>query len=352
MISRVKQIHGLTNIKRERVLPIAGHVLVRRMQKVSPNDVIVAAALAPQFLLLDVSQGLNVSPTRADELLQRRSGDELSKGDIIAGPVGMFQRVIRAPQAGLVRIAGEGKVLYEMASPPYQLQAGLEGTVTNIIPERGAIIETKGALIQGIWGNGKVTFGVIQPVSNDLLQELVPEQLNISFRGAIIAAGYCRKPEVLELAGNIPIKGLVLGSLSSDLVPAALAVNYPILVIDGFGTSPVNNAAERILAANKDKNVTINAQTYDPFLGNVPEVIISQTAKSDINIPSETETLRVGKKVIMVNTPYSPQIGTIDRINYGKQTLPSGIEARTAEVSFGPDQKTTVPVSNLEIIKG
>ena len=172
MISRVKQIHSLTNIKRERVLPIAGHVFVRRMQKVSPTDVIVAAPLMPRFMLLDISQGLNVSSARADELLQRRSGDELSKGDIIAGPVGVLQRVIRAPESGLVRIAGEGKVLYEINSPFYELQSGLEGTVTNIIPERGAIIETKGALIQGVWGNGKVTFGVIQPVSSDLLKFL------------------------------------------------------------------------------------------------------------------------------------------------------------------------------------
>ena len=351
MINRVKQIHSLTNIKRERVLPIAGHVYVRRMQKVSPTDVIVAAPLMPRYLLLDISEGLNVSPTRADELLQRRSGDELSKGDIIAGPVGVLQRVIRAPESGLVRIAGEGKVLYEIASPYHELQAGIEGTVTNIIPERGAIIETRGALIQGVWGNGKVTFGVIQPISSDLLQELVPEQLNISLRGAIIAAGFCRKPEVLELAGSIPIKGLVLGSLSSDLVPAASSVNYPILVIDGFGTKPMNIAAEKILAANKDKNVALNAQAYDPFLGNFPELIISSSAKSDLNIPSETETLRVGKKVIMVNSPYSPQIGTIDRINYGKHTLPSGIKSGTAEISFGTGQMVTVPFNNLEIIK-
>jgi hypothetical protein len=351
MISKVKQIHSQTNIKRERVLPIAGHVYVRRMQKVSPTDVIVAAPLMPRYMLLDISQGLNVPPTRADELLQRRSGDELSKDDIIAGPVGVLQRVIRAPAAGLVRIAGEGKVLYEIASPYHELQAGLEGTVTNIIPERGAIIETKGALVQGVWGNGKVTFGVIQPVSNDLLQELVPEQLNISFRGAIVTAGFCRRPEVLELAGSIPIKGLVLGSLSSDLVPAASSVSYPILVIDGFGTSPMNSAAEKILTSNKDKNVALNAQKYDPFLGHFPEIIISNSVKSDLNIPVETETLKVGKKVIMVNSPHSPQIGTVDRINYGRHTLPSGIKTSTVDISFGADQKATVPVTNIEIIK-
>ena len=72
MNSKVKHIHPLTSIKRERVLPVAGHVLVRRMQKVSPADVIVVAPLASQYILMDIAQGLNVNPARADELLQRK----------------------------------------------------------------------------------------------------------------------------------------------------------------------------------------------------------------------------------------------------------------------------------------
>ena len=56
---------------------VAGHVLVRRMQKVSPADVIVVAPLAPQFILMDISQGLNVNAARADELLQRQAGEDL-----------------------------------------------------------------------------------------------------------------------------------------------------------------------------------------------------------------------------------------------------------------------------------
>ncbi len=351
MLSKVKHIHALTSIKRERVLPVTGHILVRRLQKVSPTDVIVLAPLSPQYMLLDISHGLKVSTSRADELLQRQAGDELSKGDVIAGPVGLFQRVIRAPKAGIVRIAGEGKVLYEIGSPPIELKAGMDGTVTNIIPDRGAIIETRGALIQGIWGNGKVTYGVIQPVSNDLLQELVPEQLNISFRGTILTAGYCKNPEVLELAGNIPIKGLILGSISSELIPAAMAVNYPILVVDGFGSTPMNSTAEKILVANREKNVALNAQIYDSFLGNIPEAIISNPTQPETDIPNESETLRAGKKVIITNSSQASQIGTIDRINLGKQTIPSGIEAQTADVSIGANQKAVVPLNNLEIIK-
>jgi hypothetical protein len=321
------------------------------MQKVAPTDVIVVAPLKPKFLLIDIAEGLNVSPSKADELLQRRSGDDLVKGDVIAGPVGLFQRVIRASDPGLVRIAGEGKVLFEIASPVKELQAGMDGTITNIIPERGAIIETNGALIQGVWGNGKIAYGVVQPVSNDLLQELVPEQLNISFRGVILSAGFCRSPEVLEAASNIPIKGLILGSINSDLIPLAKSVDYPIMVIDGFGEKPMNRAAESILVANKDRNIALNAQEYDPFQGNYPEVIISQTAHSETDSPSEIETLRAGKKVIIINGPDANKIGKIEAVLPQKRKIPSGIMAKVAEVTLPNDQVEIIPLANLKIIK-
>ena len=350
MTIKVKHYHELTSIKRERVLPVAGDVLVRRMQKVAPTDVIVVAPMAPEFILIDVAESLHVSPAKADELLLRQSGEELVKGDVIAGPVGMFKRVIRAPQSGQVKIAGEGKVLYEVESPTFELQAGMEGTITNIIPERGAIIETRGALVQGIWGNGKITYGIIQPVSNDMLQELVPEQLNIGFRGTIISAGFCRNPNVLETAGNIPIKGMILGSMSSALIPYAKAADYPIMVVDGFGTKPMNRTAERILAANKDNNIALNAQIYDPFLGNFPEVIISNSTMSDLDLPPQTGSLKAGKRVIIINGLLASRIGKIEEIYSQKRTIPSGISTEVAAVSLSGDKKVEIPLTNLELI--
>ena len=352
MISKVRHIHPLTSIRRERVLTIAGHVIVRRLQKVTPTDVIVVGPHTPKYLLLEIAQGLNVPPERADELLQRQSGDELAKGDVIAGPVGLFQRVIRAPYPGMVRIAGEGKVLFEIGSNPFELQAGMEGTVTNIIPERGAIIETRGALIQGVWGNGKITYGVIQPVSDNLKGELLAEHINIGFRGVILAAGFLKNPEILEIAGTIPVKGLVLGSMSSNLVQVANKMDYPIMVIDGFGSSPMNRAAEEILLANKERNIALNAMTYDSFLGKYPEVIISQSTTSEPELPSESETLSTGKTVIIVNGPLASKIGRIESIYPRKQVLSNGIETRTAEVSYDLDKKATIPLCNMEIIKG
>ncbi len=128
-------------------------------------------------------------------------------------------------------------------------------------------------------------------------------------------------------------------------------MNYPILVIDGFGTKPMNTAAEEILVANKDRNVVLHAQVYDPWSGKYPEIIISQPNQPEPNLPIESEPLASGKRVIIVNGSQSPQIGTIDLIHSRKKVLSSGIEARAAEVTYGNEKRATIPLSNVEILK-
>ena len=113
----------------------------------------------------------------------------------------------------------------------------------------------------------------------------------------------------------------------------------------------MNKAAEGILVANKDRNITLNAQVLDPFVGNFPEIIISQTSHSETEPPSEVESLRTGKKVIIINGPDANKIGKIEYILPHKQKLPSGIETRVAEVSLSSDQRAVIPLTNLEIMK-
>ena len=113
----------------------------------------------------------------------------------------------------------------------------------------------------------------------------------------------------------------------------------------------MNQAAQNILNANKDKNVALNAQVYEPFLGNYPEVIISNSTQSDPDLPLETDSLKAGKRVIIVNGLLASRAGKIEEILPQKKKLPSGISARVASVSLSGDEVAEIPLTNLEIIK-
>ena len=94
----------------------------------------------------------------------------------------------------------------------------------------------------------------------------------------------------------------------------------------------------------------MNAQELNTFKGEFPEGIITQSTTSEPDLPSEAETLKAGKKVIIINGPNSPQIGEIDKIISGRQVLANGIETKIAEVRLANENSTLLPLTNLEIL--
>lgn len=349
MLAPVKIITPLTSIQRERLLPVPGKVRARQGQEVSPDDVVAECNLAPKHSILNIAKSLNVPADRVDKLLQCKAGDKIVKNDIIAGPVGLFQRVVRASNAGRVKVAGEGKVLIENSTSPFQLKAGIDGTVSRIIPERGVVIETRGALLQGVWGNERVGYGLIQLLIDDVDDVLTVERIDVSLRGMLIVGGSCQDPEVLKTAEGIPIKGLVLGSMSASLIPLAKKMKYPIVVIDGFGKIPLNAAAYKLFTTiNKKRDVTIHAQSYQTFEGKRPEIIITLPSPGNIEPHLRGDEFMVGQNVYLTTKSYNSQTGTIEHILPKPFRFPSGVKAPAAEIRLSNDERVKVPLANLE----
>src|SRR3990172_9153258 len=96
MIAPVRHILPLTTIRRERVLPIPGKVVVRKGQKVGATDSVAEAKVNPEHLLLDVARGLKLPEEKADQAIHCKPGEKVAEGDVLAGPVGLAKRVIPA----------------------------------------------------------------------------------------------------------------------------------------------------------------------------------------------------------------------------------------------------------------
>ena len=348
MLAPVRHISPLTPIQRERILPIPGRVVVRQGQSVSPTDVVAECALAPKHFILKIAEGLNVSPDRADKLIQCQKGDNVSKGDVIAGPAGVFQRVVRAPFSGRVKLVGDGKALIEASVSPFELKAGMDGTVARIIPDWGVIIETRGVLIQGIWGNGKAAYGLMQLMLENPEDELIAGQINISARGTIGVGGYCQDPKVLKNAAQAPLKGLVLGSMSSALVPLAQQASFPILILDGFGRLPINSAAYKLLTTAQGRNISLHAQAYQASKGERPEIIITLPTPERLEPPLEVDEFSAGQRVYLMNKSYAAQTGTIEQILSKPFKFPNGIIAPVAEIRLENGDLVKVPLASLE----
>ena len=350
MLAPVLHVLPLTTIVRERVLPVPGKVLMHVNQRVNPTDVVAETTYAREHVLLDVARTFGISAGEADKLIRVNEGDRLEKGALIAEKQGLFSDTIKAPRAGRVMVCGSGQVLMEVGDARIELRAGLPGVVTQIIPDKGVVIRTAGALIQGVWGNGRIDNGLMVSLLEKPDDILAAGRLDVSLRGSVILAGQVRDLDTLKAAADLPVRGLILSSMPSTLIEAAYKMRYPILVTEGFGAMPMNSAAFKLMTTNNKREATVNADHFDRYTGIRPEVIIPLPISTEPDEPNQYERFEPGRQVRMRRPPNAGMLGTIAELPPGLSLLPSGLRAPAAEVKLENGEVILVPLVNLEVV--
>jgi len=349
MFSPVTHILPLTVIRRERLLPVSGKVLVRAQQKVVATDVIAEANLKSDYLMLDIARGLGMPVERAERFIHCKVGDQLSEGDVVAGPVGLAHRLIRSPRNGKTVLIGNGQVLLELSGSPFRIKAGISGTVTELIADRGAVIETTGALIQGVWGNGGVESGTMIILKQASNQIFVMSDIDISSRGSIVLATHCADPEALEFAEELPLRGLILASMTPNLIPIAKKLHIPVLVLEGFGCFQMNSLVSKLLNTSDKREIAINAEPWNRFTGTRPEIVIPLSAPGNVTTPQEVGAFTLGRRVRVLRAPKAREIGTIVGLKEAA-SFPGGLRATAAEVRLESGENHVFPIANLELL--
>lgn len=346
----VHHILPLATIIRERVLPIKGTVLARIGQKVNSADVVAEAVWAREHIFLDVARTLSLPPDEADKLIRIKAGDNVAAGTVIAQGRGLLPKQVRAPREGRVVAAGGGQVLLESGESRMELRAGISGTVTQIIADRGVEIQATGALVQGVWGNGRVDSGTIINLADKPDTSLTATRLDVSMRGSVLVAGQVREEAALLAAAELPVRGLIVGSMTPTLIAAARDVRYPIVLTEGFGSVPMNAVAYRLITTNAKREATLNAESFDRYSGARPEVIIPLPTTAPPAVPHDVDTFTPGQTVRLRRQPAVGQVATLMGLLDGLATFPSGLRAPAAEVRLENGEQLLVPLVNLEVV--
>ena len=345
-------INPMIAIQRERLLPLPGQVLVRQDQKVSSLDVVAETDFSQKHSLINIASLLRISPAEADSFIKCQVGDKLVVNQLIAPARGFFSRPVLSPYNGQVILVGEGQVLMEVGESKHTLLAYYPGMITAIFRDRGVEITTEGTVIQGIWGNGQMSSGYLRTLSGmespgDLLKL---DQFTHHIRGAILIAGHCNDRRVLKKAADLPLNGLILGSISSNLLNYASMIKLPIMVTDGFGHHPMNSRVYELLTSNIDQEVALISNVFDPYTGVRPEIIIPLPLSRNPPLVMDAEILSAGSQVRIIRNPGIARIGVITKLIQDPIRQPSGLELPSAQVKFENGQVETIPLVNLEAI--
>ncbi|HEX9797374.1 MAG TPA: hypothetical protein VGA52_10325 [Anaerolineales bacterium] len=350
-LTPITHVLPLTKVRRVRRLPVAGTVTVRVSERVQAQDVVAEAELAPRHYFLDLSRGLGVPVRETSKYLVRARGDHVDIGDVIAGPVGIARRTVRAPADGRIASVADGRVLFQARGRPYELRAGFPGQIVATDGFRSVTLETTAALLQAVWGNGRQDFGVLRMVGDGPGSRLQPGGLDMQLRGAVLVAGYADNPAPLHQATELSVRGLILGGLSSALIPVVRRLPYPVLVMEGFGELPISEPIYTLLKNNAGREAALEGRPSAEYETGRPEVIIPLPANREVEQPEEVTPLEPGLRVRTLRGPERGAVGVVREILAKAVGYPSGILARSAIIDVQGVGPVTIPLANLEVLQ-
>jgi hypothetical protein len=347
----------LATLRRDRLLPIPGEVLVQPNQRVEAADTVAHAFIAEEHRLLDVARALDVPKEAMAAFMLKRNGDPVKKGEPIAmrkTALGLGRKTVYAPVDGFLVVAGDGKALLASTSKAFELRAGLPGTVVSILKERGVVIETTGALLEGVWGNGKDDFGLMRVLGSGPTDALLSEQVDVSLRGTILAVGMVQDDNAFRRLAEMNIRGLIVGSMNSALISTVKKLDIPVLITDRFGGQGFSTPVYNLLVGNSGREAWVNAQNWNRYAGGRPEVIIPlPTPGQTPPAPVDGEALAVGKRVRVQRGPQMGQVGTVTALSEHPVQFSNGMRKLAAwvELEETPGQPTRIAFANLEILE-
>jgi len=340
-------VNPLTIVRVRRVLPRVGDVLVRPGEAVEPAHIVAQTLLPADFRIVDVARELDVSMKRVKDCIRVDKGDMVAEGDIVASRGGLGGQNLRSPITGTVVGRGRGRILLEAQPTPVRLNALIPGPVVEEIPTQGVVIETVGAHVQAIWGNGQESHGVLRVVVRAPRHPIRPKHIDASAQGAILVGGSCIDDETLDHAIEMQVRGIVVGGVPEAMLPRLEQLTFPVIATEGIGDIPMCQAIFDLLRSLSGRDASVSGQLKRQWGVRRPYIVVPMPSQAGNPINPEAP-LSIGSRVRVLRGAYNGASGTVSDMPKGLLLLETEGRFPGVQVDFGGKETALVPFQNLE----
>lgn len=363
-------VSGDVVVRRTRRLPIKGEVLVEVGAAVHPDTVVARAMLPGPLQTLKLAEKLGCEPKDVSQFFLLKEGDHVEKGQTVAvskGLFGFFKQTVVSDYTGTIEAISEvtGNALVREASIPVDITAYIEGVVAEVIPEEGAVIETRGAMVQGIFGVGGERYGTIRVAVNSPDDVLHADNIHAEDKGKILIGGAGVTYDAIAKAAQMGVLGLVAGGIKdSDLtqflgydigvaITGTEAIPLTLLVTEGFGFLAMAERTFKLFRSLEGKGASINGATQIRAGVIRPEVIVPLSERvENAEAAEQVFELRIGTPIRVIREPYFGRLGTVSELPAQLMTVDSGTEVRVLKAKLEDGSEVLVPRANVEIVAG
>ena len=367
------RVTELTTLRRERILPLKGQVMVELGQTVKAEDVVAGTQLPGPVKTLNVVNLLGIDASQINDFMLKKQGDTFKAGEIIAQNrpllgLKFMQTRITADFDGTVDNVSQvtGQVILRYPPREVKLHAYIDGKVVDVRPSEGCVVETTGSYIQGIFGIGGETSGDLVVVVDAPDKMLDAESIKPEHVGKILVGGSLFTAKAFDRAKQVGVKGVIVGGfhdknlkdiLGYDLgvaITGAEQLGITLVMTEGFGKITMADKTFALLKKREGSRCSISGATQIRAGVIRPEVIIQgavKSASSEEQHKQENVGTQTGDPVRCIREPYFGRLGRVKRLIPELQIVQSETKVRVLEVEFGDGTTAVVPRANIEMIE-
>lgn len=358
-------------ITKKRILPLKGDVIVKKGDKVQPDDIVAHTHLPGVVEPINVANILGIPPEDIGDTMLKKEGDHVEEGETIAlskSFFGLFKSKCPAKISGTIESVSHvtGQVLLRGAPLPVTVKAYLRGEIVEIFEKEGIALSTWGSFVQGIFGIGGETHGIIKVVVPDNTAVLTEQEINEECRGKVIIGGSLVTADAIKKAASVGAAGIAVGGfddkdlrefLGYDIgvaITGSEDIGITLIVTEGFGQINMAGKTFNLLKANEGKMACINGATQIRAGVIRPELIIP--GDGDVHKKIDAADYRelgldINTPVRVIRHPYFGKLGKVVNLPPELAVLDSGSRARILEVEFDDGHRAIIPRANVEMLE-
>ena len=356
-------------IRKTRRLPILGEVLVEKGQAVSPDTIVARTNIPGNPQTVNIANLLGVEPEDIVEFMKKKQGDQVRKGEILAeykSFFGLFKHSVESPIDGTLEMISTvtGQVTLREPPIPVEIDAYVDGIVEEVLPREGVIVRTEGAFIQGIFGVGGETQGIIRVAVDDPGAVLDASRVNKDDRGKILVGGSLVTGDAIKKAAEVGAKGIVAGGIiDTDLIgylgrDIGVAItgheDIPVTVIitEGFGKMRMADRTFNLLKNLNGFKASINGATQIRAGVMRPEIIVpGYEPKAKVKDQDLSQGLVPGTPIRIIREPYFGRLAEVVELPPELQVIETEAKVRILKARLEDGTIVTIPRANVEIIE-
>ncbi|MCG8417861.1 MAG: hypothetical protein MJE77_07955 [Proteobacteria bacterium] len=358
-------------VRKSRRLPLAGKVVAAVGQRVSAGTVVARTELPGKVHLVNLANRLGVLPDELAPTLRVDPGQDIEKGQLLAQHksfFGLLQSSVESPIDGVFESVSTvtGQAVLRQPPDPVEVNAYIDGVVVEEIASEGVVVETRAAMVQGIFGlAGEVQAPLVAVAGRPDMPLTVDDLDKGHARKAVIGGGRITL-QAMRRALELGVSAVITGGIAYHDVKELLGYDVGVavtgterlattlVITEGFGDIAMARETFELLSGHAGKDASINGSTQIRAGVIRPEVVIPLEARAvgpDNGDRADKKGLEVGVEVRCIRAPYFGRIGQVIDLPVALHTMPSESQVRVLAVDLGDPEPAIVPRANVEVIE-